>query len=71
MRRLRELLKWWVAGDELAALHRYRVACELVCRWNGTRVPNSGETADWVRQVGDGVRPMDIEQFRERLERKR
>lgn len=66
---LRERLKWWVAGAEMQALHRYQVACGLAWRWNG-RVPNSSETADWIRQVGDGKRGMDIEQFRDRLERK-
>lgn len=62
-----ERLKWWIAGEEMRALHRYRVACSLVWRWNG-RVPNSAETAEWIQQVGDGTRGMDIEQFRARLE---
>lgn len=48
------------------ALHRYRTACALVWRWNG-QVPNSAETADWIMEVGEGKRPTDIEQFRERL----
>ena len=51
---------------ELRALHRYRVACHLVWRWNG-QLPNSAETAEWIREVGEGKRPSDIEQFRERL----
>lgn len=61
-------LKWLVAGKELRALNRYRVACHLAWRWNG-RIPNSAETADWIRQVGEDKRGADIEQFRESLER--
>lgn len=63
---MREFLKWWIAGKEMQALHRYRTACQLVWRRNGL-LPSSSETADWIQQVGDGVRGMDIEQFRERL----
>lgn len=59
-------LKWLLAGQELAALHRYRKACHLVWRWNGGE-QNSAETADWIRQVGEDQRGADIEQFRERL----
>ena len=51
---------------ELRALHRYQVACALVWRWNG-QLPNSAETAEWIMEVGEGKRPTDIEQFRERL----
>ena len=59
-------LKWWIAGKEMRALERYRVACSLAWRWNG-QLPNSAETAEWIQQVGEGMRGMDIEQFRERL----
>lgn len=60
------LLKWWIAREELRALERYRAACALAYRWNG-QLPNSAETADWISQVGEGKRGMDIEEFRERL----
>lgn len=60
-------LKRLVAKEELQTLHRYRVACAMVWRWNG-RVKNSAETADWIRQVGEDKRGMDIEKFRETLE---
>lgn len=53
---------------ELRALHRYQVACALAWRWNG-QLPNSAETAEWIKEVGEGERGMDIEQFRERLRR--
>lgn len=59
-------LKWWISGKEMQALHRYRTACQLVLRWNG-QCQNSAETADWINEVGEGKRGMDIEQFRERL----
>lgn len=62
-----EWLKWRIAGKEMQALHRYRIACALVCRWNG-RVPNSAESAEWIRDVGEGKRGMDIENFRASLE---
>jgi hypothetical protein len=65
-----ESLKWWIAGKELRALHRYRQACALAWRWNGG-VPNSAETADWIRQVGEDQRGADIAEFRERLKRVR
>lgn len=61
-----EFLKWWIAGKEMQALHRYRTACQLAWRWNG-QLPNSAETAEWINEVGEGKRGMDIEQFRERL----
>lgn len=51
---------------ELRALHRYRTACQLAGRWNG-QCPNSAETAEWINDVGEGKRGMDIERFRERL----
>lgn len=63
---MRRLLKRWIAGKELRALERYRVACGLAYRWNGQE-PNSAETAQWIQEVGEGKRGMDIEQFRERL----
>lgn len=59
-------LKWWIAGKEMQALHRYRMACQLAWRWN-VQCPNSAETAEWINEVGEGKRGMDIEQFRERL----
>ena len=52
---------------ELRALHRYQVACALVWRWNG-QLPNSAETAEWIKEVGEGQRGMDIENFRVRLQ---
>ncbi len=60
------LLKRLVAGKELDALERYRMACNLAWRWNGQE-PNSAETAEWISEVGEGKRGVDIEQFRERL----
>lgn len=61
-----EHLKWWIAGKELTALHRYRQAAHLAHRWCvGER--NASETADWIRQVGEGQRCADIEFFREQL----
>lgn len=61
-----EWLKRLVAGKELRALNRYRKACHLAYRWNGS-LPNSAETADWIQAVGEDLRGADIEQFRERL----
>lgn len=64
-------MKWLarlVAGDELATLERYRVACQQAERWNAS-IPVSAATAEWVRQVGEGERGFDIERFRERLRR--
>ena len=61
-----EWLKWLIAGNEMAALARYRKACALAWRWNG-QVPNSAETAEWIKQVGEDQRGADIEQFREWL----
>jgi len=63
---MRSLLKRLIAGKELRALERYRAACHLAYRWNGQE-PNSAETAEWINQVGEGKRGMDIEQFRESL----
>ena len=51
---------------EMRALERYRVACGLAWRWNGQE-KNSAETAEWIGEVGEGKRGLDIEQFRERL----
>lgn len=59
-------LKGWIAGKELCALERYRIACATAWRWNGQE-KNSAETAEWISEVGEGKRGMDIEQFRERL----
>lgn len=59
-------LKWWIAGKEMQALHRYRMACQLARRWN-VQCHNSAETAEWINEVGEGKRGIDIEQFRERL----
>lgn len=59
-------LKQLVAGNELAALNRYRVACSLAWRWNGEIKPSS-DTAEWISEVGEGKRGMDIEQFRAQL----
>lgn len=64
---LLDRLKWWIAGKELNALHRYRVGCHLAWRWNG-RIRGSAETAQWIQQVGEGTRGYDIEQFRASLE---
>lgn len=61
-----ELLKRWIAGKELRALERYRIAVGLAWRWNG-QLPNSAETAEWIGEVGEGKRGLDIEQFRDRL----
>lgn len=63
---VRGLLQRMVAGKELRSLERYRQACHLAYRWNGN-VPNSAETAEWIQAVGEGRRPPDIEQFRDRL----
>lgn len=61
-----ERLKWWIAGKELKALHCYRQAAYLAKQWcSGER--NASETADWIRQVGEGQRCADIEYFREQL----
>lgn len=59
-------LKRLIAGPELAALERYRLACGLAWRWNG-QIPASAKTAEWIRDVGQGERGMDIERFREEL----
>ena len=64
-----EWLKHLIAGSELAALNRYRVACGLAHQWNG-QIRASSDTAEWIGQVGEGKRGMDIEQFRERLRKK-
>ncbi len=61
-----EWLKHLIARREMDALHRYRVACSLARQWNG-QIPASSETAEWIGEVGEGVRGSDIEQFRERL----
>ena len=52
--------------EELRALHRYQVACQLAWQWNG-QLPNSAETAEWISEIGEGRRGFDIEQFRQRL----
>lgn len=59
-------IKHRLARRELQALSRYRMATQLVCQWNG-RIAGSAATAEWIRQVGDGERLVDIEQFRDRL----
>ena len=61
-----ERLKWCIAKKEMQALESYRTACSVVYRWNG-QVPNSAETAEWICEVGEGKRGLDIERFRERL----
>lgn len=61
-----KFLKMLVAGKEIRALERYRVACTTAHRWNGQE-KNSPETAEWIGEVGEGKRGLDIEKFRERL----
>lgn len=61
-----EWLKSIIAGKELSALQRYRVASTLARQWNG-KIPASSETAEWIQSVGEGERGYDIEQFRESL----
>jgi hypothetical protein len=65
-KRIHERLKWWIADDEMQSLQRYKSACHLVFRWNGN-VKNSAETAEWIDEVGNGKRGMDIHEFREKL----
>ena len=60
------LLKHLIAGEELAALERYRQVCQSVYRFNG-QVPNSSETALFIRNVGEGDRGEDTPQFRQSL----
>jgi hypothetical protein len=57
-----------LCADELDALQRYRMACQLAYRYNGS-IPNSSETAEWIRQVGEARRGADIENLRMRLVR--
>lgn len=59
-------IKYWLCGEELDALERYRTACSLVWRWNG-QLPQSAHTARWIQEVGDGRRGQDISEFREDL----
>lgn len=61
-----EWLKWKIAGKELAALHRYRLACQEAYRWNAT-IPESALTADWIRAVGEGERGLDPQVLRDLL----
>lgn len=59
-------LKQTIARPELEALYRYRMACDLVRRWNGD-VTESFATGAWIHQVGEAERGFDIEDFREQL----
>lgn len=63
-----ERLKWLIAGRELRALERYRVACAEVQRWNAG-IPDSANTAQWISGVGEGERAFNIAQFRDYLRR--
>lgn len=63
---LKNVIKHWVAKDEIRALYRYRQAAQLAYRWNG-QLPNSAETAQWIAYCGEGVIGQDISGFREVL----
>lgn len=55
-----------LCGRELDALERYRQATHNAWRWNG-EMPQSARTAQWINDVGEGKRGMDISEFREDL----
>lgn len=55
-----------VAGKDLDALDRYRVACREAERWNAS-LTMSAETAKWIREYGEGTGPLDSCEFRQRL----
>lgn len=61
-------LKRLLCGEELRKLERYQQACGLVWRWNG-QIKESSYTARWIGEVGEGTRGMDIERFRDHLQR--
>lgn len=66
---LRQWLLRRIARRELEALERYRVAVDLVRRWN-VMLAESYDTASWVRDVGEGhVSYAAIERFRHDLMR--
>ncbi len=51
---------------ELAKLSRYQQACAIIYRWNG-QIPQSSHTAQWISEVGEGKRGIDIYEFRDLL----
>jgi hypothetical protein len=63
-----ERLKRLLCAEELDALKRYRLARQTAQRYNAS-IPGSAETAEWIRQVGEGKRIADIEHFRAKLAR--
>jgi hypothetical protein len=63
---LRDALGRLLFDKELLALHRYQQASSLVWRWNG-EMPQSAHTAQWIAEVGEGKRGLDIQEFRECL----
>lgn len=66
--RVPEWVKWLLCNKELRELERYRRACGLAWQWN-SQIPDSSYTARWIYEVGAGKRGMDIERFREHLQR--
>ena len=56
-------LKHRIAGRELAALERYRIASQAAIRWNAS-IPESAKTAEWIHQQGEGESSVSIGKFR-------
>ncbi len=59
-------LKRLLCAKELDALERYRQAAYQAKCWNG-EMPQSAQTAQWINDVGEGKRGMDIPQMRDDL----
>lgn len=64
MKWLYRQLKWLLAGNELAALERYRLACGEALRWLAS-YPDARITAEWISSSGEGRARLRISDLRE------
>ena len=60
-------LKWKIAPREMAALQRYRVACDEAQRWLAAN-PGLAETAAWIQGKGEDSDPRSISRLRGHVE---
>lgn len=65
---IKDILRVLVCEKELKELRRFYMAALLAEQWNG-QLPNSAETARWIRYVAEDKTGHDIQGFRDSLER--
>lgn len=63
--RFMQWLKLKVAGEEIAALNRYRLSCHTIEVWM-PEAQSMIETSRWISRNGETGDAMDIEKFRRR-----